>query len=374
MPGRTGFAHLFEHLMFQGSKNVPGEYFSLIERWARTSARAASTAPPAGPHQLLRDRAVGNLETLLWLEADRMATLLDETDQKKLDNQRDVVKNERRQGVDNQPYGRAYELLVDELRAGRAPVLVARDRQHGGSDRRVARRREGFLPQLLRAEQPELVIAGDFNPAEAKRLVEKYFGGLTPGPALDRPRRWLPVLERRARGRGQRSRAGGAQLRRLHRAGVLRRRRSGDAITARILGDGLSSRLEKALIYDKPLASEVNVGYDPQEIAGGFVVIADGADGVPLPDLEQVISASCTCWPARADPGRARSRPDQAGVPVHLGARAHRRLRRKGRPAEPVQHLPRRSRQIRGDLGRYRALPSRMCRKLRSAGWLRRTA
>ena len=106
-PGRTGFAHLFEHMMFQGSKNAHGEYFDYAEKAGANLAEGGvngttnhdrtnyfATAPSA------------NLEHLLWLEADRLATLLDVTTQEKLDNQRDVVKNERRQGLENQPYGR----------------------------------------------------------------------------------------------------------------------------------------------------------------------------------------------------------------------------------------------------------------------------
>ena len=195
-----------------------------------------------------------NLETLLWLESDRLATLLDDTDQKKLDNQRDVVKNERRQGFENPPYGRALELLRGQLLPGRPPLLVAgigsmEDLSAASLDDVKEFFRRYYTPNNL-----SLVIAGDFDPAEAKRLVEKYFGGLPPGPALDRPRRWLPDARRRARRRSHRSRAAGADLRRP-RAGVLRRRRCGDETWRRGSStDGLSSRLNKALVYDKPLA------------------------------------------------------------------------------------------------------------------------
>ncbi len=110
-PGRTGFAHLFEHMMFQGSKNVPGEYLSLVEKMgANLREGGVNGTTNTDRTNYFATVPSANLETLLWVESDRLATLLDETDLKKLDNQRDVVKNERRQGLEDPPYGRAYEM------------------------------------------------------------------------------------------------------------------------------------------------------------------------------------------------------------------------------------------------------------------------
>ena len=101
-PGRTGFAHLFEHMMFQGSKHVPGEYFSLVEKLgANLREGGVNGTTDFDRTNYFATVPSGNLETLLWLESDRLATLLDVTTQEKLDNQRDVVKNERRQGLEN---------------------------------------------------------------------------------------------------------------------------------------------------------------------------------------------------------------------------------------------------------------------------------
>jgi len=315
VPGRTGFAHLFEHLMFQGSTHVPGEYFSLIEKMGANIREGGVNGTTSSDRtNYFATVPSANLETLLWVESDRLATLLDETDQKKLDNQRDVVKNERRQGVDDPPYGRAYELLVTNFAPAGHPyswpgIGSMEDLTAASLDDVKAFFRRYYTPNNL-----SLVIAGDFDPAEAKRLVEKYFGGLAPGPALDRPRRWLPVLD------GERlvEVSDRVPAARTYVAYIAPEYFGADEaamqITARILGDGLSSRLEKALIYDKPLASEVNVGYDAQEIAGGFVVVATAREGVSLPDLEQVITRElhllARTGPTQAELDRARTKQE----------------------------------------------------------------
>jgi zinc protease len=315
VPGRTGFAHLFEHLMFQGSTHVPGEYFSLIEKMGANIREGGVNGTTSGDRtNYFATVPSANLEALLWVESDRLATLLDQTDQKKLDNQRDVVKNERRQGIDDPPYGRAYELLVTNSAPAGHPyswpgIGSMEDLSAASLDDVKAFFRRYYTPNNL-----SLVIAGDFDPAEAKRLVEKYFGGLAPGPALDRPRRWIPELE------GERvvevnDRVPAA---RTYVAYIAPEYFGADEaamqIAARILGDGLSSRLEKALIYDKPLASEVNVGYDAQEIAGGFVVVATARDNVALPDLEQVITRElqvlARTGPTQAELDRARTKQE----------------------------------------------------------------
>jgi zinc protease len=315
VPGRTGFAHLFEHLMFQGSTHVPGEYFSIIEKMGANLREGGVNGTTSGDRtNYFATVPSANLEALLWVESDRLATMLDQTDQKKLDNQRDVVKNERRQGVDDPPYGRAYELLVTNFAPAGHPyswpgIGSMEDLTAASLDDVKAFFRRYYTPNNL-----SLVIAGDFDPAEAKRLVEKYFGGLAPGPALDRPRRWIPIID------GERvvevnDRVPAA---RTYVAYIAPEYFGADEaamqIVARILGDGLSSRLEKALVYDKPLASEVNVGYDAQEIAGGFVVVATARDGVALTELEQVITRElqllARTGPTQAELDRARTKQE----------------------------------------------------------------
>ena len=312
---RTGFAHLFEHLMFQGSTHVPGEYFSLIEKMgANIREGGVNGTTDSDRTNYFATVPSANLETLLWVESDRLATLADETDQKKLDNQRDVVKNERRQGVDDPPYGRAFEILTQNMAPVGHPyswpvIGSMEDLSAATLDDVKAFFRRYYTPNNL-----SLVIAGDFDPAEAKRLVEKYFGGLPPGPALERPRRWVPELEHE-RIVDVFDRVPAA---RTHMAWLTPEYFGADdaAITmaGSILGDGLSSRLQKALVYDKPLASDVNAGVQSQEIASGFFVIATARDGVALGDIEKVVTEEihrlATAGPTQAELDRARTKQE----------------------------------------------------------------
>ena len=194
-PGRTGFAHLFEHMMFQGSQNVKGEYFTVAEKLgANIQEGGVNGTTDNDRTNYFATVPSGNLEQLLWLESDRLATLLDVTDLKKLDNQRDVVKNERREGLENQPYGRWIDILFNQLfPAGHPyswPVIGSMEDLSAASLDDV----KEFFRRYYTPNNLSMVIAGDFDPAEAKRLVEKYFGGLAPGPALDRPDRWIATL------------------------------------------------------------------------------------------------------------------------------------------------------------------------------------
>ena len=290
-PGRTGFAHLFEHLMFQGSTNVKGEYLSIVEQaGANLFEGGVNGTTDSDRTNYFATVPSANLETLLWIESDRLATLLEQTDQKKLDNQRDVVKNERRQGVDDPPYGRAEEILTANVVPAGHPYswpVIGSMEDLGAATLEDAK---AFFRRYYTPNNLSLTIAGDFEPAEAKRLVEKYFGALEPGPALDRPRRWLPQIE------GERlvvvsDRVPAA---RTYMAYVTPEYFAPDEaavqMASRILGDGLSSRLQKALVYDKPLATEVAVSVDSREILGGLLIVATAREGVAPADLEKVIT------------------------------------------------------------------------------------
>jgi len=288
--GRTGFAHLFEHMMFQGSANAKEEYFSYVERaGANLFEGGVNGTTNSDRTNYFATVPSANLENLLWLESDRLATLTDVTDQEKLDNQRDVVKNERRQGLENVPYGRWFELLAENLfPAGHPyswPVIGSMADLSAASLDDV----KEFFKTYYTPNNLSLVIAGDFDPAEAKRLVEKYFGPIPPGPALARPALWIPEL------------AGEKVIEIADRVPQERVYLAwpsppffapGDAeldLASQVLSDGLSSRLQKALVYDRQLATDVNSFQFSQEISGAFVVIATARPGVELAEIEKVI-------------------------------------------------------------------------------------
>src|SRR3954453_2509665 len=170
-PGRTGFAHLFEHLMFQGSKNHDSEYFGPLEKLGAQINGSTNTDRT----NYFEALPTNGLETALWLETDRMGFLLPALTQGKLDNQRDVVKNERRQRVDNVPYGQAQEKISEALYPSDHPY------HHSGigsmADLSAATLGDvaTFFRTYYSPNNASLTLAGDINPAEAKRLVEKYF-------------------------------------------------------------------------------------------------------------------------------------------------------------------------------------------------------
>ena len=213
--GRTGFAHLFEHMMFQGSKNASDEYFVYAEKAGANLAEGGVNGTTSNDRtNYFATVPSGNLENLLWLESDRLATLLDATDIKKLDEQRNVVKNERRQGLENQPYGRWFPLLFENMFDDGHPYSWPTIGSMEDLSAATLDDVKDFFRQYYTPNNLSLVIAGDFDPAEAKKLVEKYFGDLPPGRrSTGRPERG--DARGRARGRGQRSRLARARLLRV---------------------------------------------------------------------------------------------------------------------------------------------------------------
>lgn len=289
--GRTGFAHLFEHMMFQGSKNANKEYFEYVEAaganlfeggvngttsWDRTNYFA--TVPS------------GNLEQILWLESDRLATLTDAITKEKLDNQRDVVKNERRQGLENQPYGRWIKLMFENLYPYRHPYANDVIGSHEDLTAASVDDVKEFFKTYYTPNNLSLVVAGDFDIAEAKRLVEKYFGGIPAGPALDRPAREVPKLD-------------GEKI--VEVSDRVPQERTyftwhspayfdaGDAeldLVATILTDGLSARLNKTLVYDRQLCSDVTSFQFSRQLTGNFVIWATPRPGASLAQVEQIVT------------------------------------------------------------------------------------
>jgi zinc protease len=311
--GRSGFAHLFEHMMFQGSKNAPGEYFSFVEAaganlfeggvngttsWDRTNYFA--TVPS------------GNLENVLWLESDRLATLPDALTIEKLNNQRDVVKNERRQGLENQPYGRWVKLLQENLYSSRHPYANDVIGSHEDLTAASVDDVKEFFKTYYTPNNMTLAIAGDFDPAEAKRLIEKYFGTIPAGPALDRPIKGVPKLDGEkiveVSDRVPQERTYFAWHTPAYFDG-------GDAeldLIATILSDGLSARLNKVLVYDKQLASDVVSFQWGRQLAGTFVLWVTARPGASLQQIEQIttdeIARLAQTGPTQAELARAKTK------------------------------------------------------------------
>jgi zinc protease len=291
-PGRTGFAHLFEHEMFEGSKNAPGKYFGRAERaGANLSEGGVNGTTNNDRTNYFITVPSGSLEYVLWLESDRLATLGDHLTKRNLDAQRDVVKNERRQGLENQPYGRAFKLISENLfPAGHPyswPVIGSHEDLTAASLEDV----QDFFRTYYTPNNLSLVIAGDFDPGQAKKLVERYFGNISAGPPLDRPGRFIPALP------GEKiveatDRVPQERVYMVWPSPPFYR--PGDAeldLTSLILTDGLASRLQKVLVYEKQLCTDVNAFQQSMEISSFYAVIAMARPGASLAEIEKIVTA-----------------------------------------------------------------------------------
>ncbi|MGD9590108.1 MAG: M16 family metallopeptidase [Pyrinomonadaceae bacterium] len=288
--GRSGFAHLFEHMMFQGSKNATKEYFEYAEQ---AGANLLEGGVNGTTNQDRTNYFItvpsANLEKVLWFESDRLATLTEAVDKAKFDNQVMVVQNERRQGLENQPYGRAFKLILQNLYPIGHPYHTDVIGEHSDLTASTLDDVKDFFRTYYSPNNLSLVIAGDFDPAEAKRLVQKYFGPIPPGPALDRPAkaRFSMATEKvvEVNDRVPQERTYFA----YHSPAYFD---PGDAeleLAATIMTDGISARLNKALIYDRQLASSVSAFQSGQPLTGFFALTVTARPGSDLEQIEQIV-------------------------------------------------------------------------------------
>src|SRR5262245_25107941 len=194
--GRSGFAHLFEHMLFQGSQHVgDDQHFKLISEAGGTLNGTTNT-----DRTLYFETLPSNqLELALWLEADRMGFLLPAVTLAKLDNQRDVVKNERRQNYENRPYGQAEERIAAALYPSDHPyswVTIGSMKDLSAASLEDV---SNFFRQWYGPNNATLAVGGDVNPAEVKKLVEKYFGPIASGPEVAAPEQRPVTLDRSVR-------------------------------------------------------------------------------------------------------------------------------------------------------------------------------
>jgi zinc protease len=289
--GRSGFAHLFEHMMFEGSKNASQKYHVYAEKAGANISEgvfSGSTEWDRTNYHISVPSA--NLEHVLWLESDRVATLAEAVTKERFENVRDVVRNERREKLENQPYGRWRKLVFENLYPYRHPYANDIIGTHEDLLAATVEDVKDFFRTFYTPNNLSLAVVGDFDPAEAKRLVEKYFGGIPAGPALDRPPRWIPVLDGErvieVRDRVPQERTYFA----WHSPAWFD---PGDAeldLASTVLTDGLSSRLSKVLVYEKRLCSEVSSFQRSREAASIIVVSVTARPGASLAAVEATVS------------------------------------------------------------------------------------
>jgi zinc protease len=308
-PGRTGFAHLFEHLMFEGSENVPpGAFDKLLEEVG--GINNGSTSPDRTNYWITVPSTA--LELALFLEADRMGGLEAVMTQQKLDAQRDVVMNERRQSYENRPYGLAYETMLRALyppeHSYRWPVIGSMDDLRAASLPDVLH----FFETYYAPSNALLAVGGAVRTDDVMRLVESHFGAI---PGRAEPARAAPppvVLER---------------SRRLMMEDVVRLPRlyltwhspprfaEHDAaleLLSAVIAQGRASRLYRSLVHDRQVAQDVSAYQNGGSLAGAFTIVLTARPEVPLDVLEEAVRAELlrlvADGPAQVELERARSR------------------------------------------------------------------
>jgi zinc protease len=267
--GRTGFAHLFEHMMFQGSMHYNSDYFLPLEKLG-ADLNGQTSEDETMYYETVPSNA---LELALWLESDRMGFLLPAMSQEKLDNQRDVVKNERRQTVDNVPYGQVEETLLQALYPPEHPY------HHSviGSmvDLSAARLEDvaAFFRTYYVPNNAILCIAGDFQPDAARRWIGKYFGPLPRGREISRPKPVVPVLSA-AKSIAMTDAVSLPRARLVWPTVPVKHPDEAPLdVLAAILGSlSKENRLFRSLVYDRRLAAEVNASHPTQSLSGTFEV------------------------------------------------------------------------------------------------------
>ena len=287
LPGRTGFAHLFEHVMFMGSQNVPVGMFDV---WLESAGASNNGTTSEDRTMYYEDVPSNALPLALWLDADRMGWLLPTMDMQKLDIQRDVVKNERRQGVDNAPYGKAYETIVQALYPPDHPhswdVIGSMADLSAASLDDV----KNFFRKYYAPNNASIVIAGDFDREQARKWVEQYFGSIPRGPAIDRrttvpapriQRDTFMVLEDKV------------QLPRVYYTWQSTKAYSaGDAeldLISNILAGNKSARLYKRLVYELQVAQDVSAFQASRKLDGIFQIVFTAKPGKSPTDIARIV-------------------------------------------------------------------------------------
>lgn len=285
-PGRTGIAHLFEHMLFQGSENVgANEHFRYVQQVGGV-ANGSTWFDQTNYYETLPAHC---LELGLWLEADRMGFLLPGLDQEKLENQREVVMNERRQRVDNQPYGRAFERLHELMYPQDHPYswpVIGYMQDIAAATLDDVR---NFFQTHYGPQNAVLTLAGSFDSAEALRSIDRYFGEIPPGPVNSLPLVAPPDVVSSS----EELLTDNVPLQRMYLGfrGPAYGSSSwfaGDFLTT-ILTGGKSSALYQDLVHQRQLAQDVAAMVLPMELESTVVVIATAKPEVSREQLEEAI-------------------------------------------------------------------------------------
>ncbi|MEO8016927.1 MAG: pitrilysin family protein [Pseudomonadota bacterium] len=306
-PGRTGFAHLFEHLMFNGSENYRDDWFKVMEAAGATKLNGTTWFDRTNYFQNVPTSA---LDLTLWMESDRMGHLLGAIDQKVLDEQRGVVQNEKRQRQ-NQPYGKASELIALSTYPTGHPYswepIGSMEDLNAASLEDV----KGWFRAYYGAANAVLVIAGDITAAEAKQKAEKYFGDIPAGPVIRRQQDWIAKMSGEHRAAMQDNVPQARIYKVWNIPGYKQRDFTLIDMTSELLGGGKNSRLYKRLVYTDRTATAVTADIGPFELGSQLeisVTVKAGGDPAAVEKvLDEEVSRFLATGPTPAELERVRT-------------------------------------------------------------------
>lgn len=289
--GRTGMAHLFEHLMLQGSKNADKDYLTYVESIGANIRQGGANAFTRLDYtSYFATVPSGNLENLLWVESDRLATFAESLTREKLQNQLDVVRNERRRNIDNQPYGLLEKLTNENLYPVGHPYSHEIYGSHDDLTSATLEDMKEFFRTFYVPNNLSMVIAGDFDKAEAKRLVEKYFGTIPPGKPLSHLAKSVPKLDGEKIVEAKADISEERVYMAWHAPAFFDKDESEIAIASTILFGDSDSRIQKALVTDK-LTDWVGTSQVGYGLSGVFKVFSNARKGVDLSKIEEAVTA-----------------------------------------------------------------------------------
>jgi zinc protease len=308
-PGRSGFAHLFEHLMFEGSRHVGREFDKLLESVGATNVNGTTSWDRTNYFETVPRE---HLELVLWIESDRMGFLLDAVDQERLDVQRDVVKNERRQSYENAPYGPSTLALLDAMFPTGHPYHGAVIGSMADLSAATLGDVRDFFDKYYAPSNAVLALAGDFDPNEARRLVERYFGSLPKKPPTRVNRPTTPPLPKPVRLTVTEP----VELARVSYGWITPPAYTqADAVldvTMALLAGGRATLLYQELVVKEKVASEVSAEVDSNALASMAMIGATAASGKTPEELERamdrVLDTLAQMGPTPAELERAKRR------------------------------------------------------------------
>ncbi|HEX8267267.1 MAG TPA: pitrilysin family protein [Pyrinomonadaceae bacterium] len=285
--GKTGFAHLFEHFFFNGSENYPHGFREAMDDLGANNRNGTTNVDRTN---FFEDVPVSALERTLYLEADRMGFLAGNISKAMLERERGVVQNEKRQG-ENQPYGRVGSEISGKIYPYSHPyswsVIGSMEDLNAASLDDI----KEWYRTYYGPNNAVISLAGDITPERALELVTKYFGGIAPGPPLPRMEKWIPTLDRNLRDEME-EQAPQARIYRVYHAPAWKDMESQHLrLFADVLAGSKSSHLDRRLVYEKKLATDVSAGAGGGELAGRFTITATVRPGVNPADVEREIDA-----------------------------------------------------------------------------------